>query len=198
MNSPLPFNDTSSVLSFLRSRKSASAKAMGPPGPTPAQLTQILEIAVRVPDHGKLTPWRFILFEGEAREKFGDALRRRWSELHPDHGDESLAFHQGLFTRAPVVIAVVSRAAPHPKIPEWEQKLSAALVCYNILLAATALGFGAQWQTDWPAYDSEMGKIIGLIPPERIAGFLYLGAPTVPYEDRPRPDPMALLTRWNG
>jgi nitroreductase len=198
MNSPPAFNDTSSVLSFLRSRKSGSAKAMGPPGPTPAQLAQILEIAVRVPDHGKLTPWRFILFEGEAREKFGDALKKRWKELHPDHGDESLAFHQGLFTRAPIVIAVVSRAAPHPKIPEWEQKLSAALVCYNILLAAAALGFGAQWQTDWPAYDSEMGKIIGLTLPERIAGFLYLGAPTAPFEERPRPDPMTLLTRWSG
>jgi nitroreductase len=96
------------------------------------------------------------------------------------------------------VIAVVSRAAPHHKIPEWEQKLSAAAVCYNILLAATALGFGAQWQTDWPAYDSEMGKIMGLIPPERIAGFLYLGTPTAPFEERPRPDPMTLLTRWSG
>jgi nitroreductase len=192
------FNDTSSVLSFLRTRKSASAKAMGDPGPLPAELDQILEIAVRVPDHGKLTPWRFILFEGEARARIGERFRRRWRELHPDHGEEALDFYEGLFTRAPVVLAVVSRAAPHPKIPEWEQTLSAAAVCMNVLLAAAALGFGAQWQTEWPAYDRAIASIMGLSDHERIAGFIYLGMPTTPLEERPRPDPAALLTRWSG
>jgi nitroreductase len=192
------FNDTSSVLSFLRTRKSASAKAMGPPGPSAAELDQILDIAVRVPDHGKLAPWRFILFEGEARARIGQRFRRRWHELHPDHGDEALAFHEGLFTRAPAVLGVVSRAAPHPKIPEGEQTLSAAAVCMNVLLAATALGFGAQWQTEWPAYDREIASVMGLSDHERIAGFIYLGTPTLPFEERPRPDPAALLTRWSG
>ena len=189
-------NDTSSVLAFLNSRRSASVKAMGEPGPTPTQLRQILTMAVRVPDHGKLTPWRFILFEGEARAKFGEALVARWREKNPGHGDEVLAFHRGLLLRAPVVVAVVSGAAPHPKIPEWEQTLSAAAVCMNMLLAATALGVGCQWQTDWPAYDAEIAKVMGLAAHERIAGFIYLGTPTAPYEERPRPDPMQLLTRW--
>jgi len=197
MSAP-PFNDTTSVVAFLKTRKSASAKAMGSPGPTPEQLRQILEIAVRVPDHGKLTPWRFILFEGDARSRIGAHFRGRWKELNPSHGEDTLAFHQALFMRAPVVIAVVSRAAPHPKIPEWEQTLSSAAVCMNVLHAASALGIGAQWQTDWPAYDPEMAKAMGLVPPERIAGFIYLGTSTVPLEDRPRPDPMALLTRWTG
>lgn len=192
------FNDTSSVLSFLQTRKSASVKAMGEPGPTPAQLRQILEIAVRVPDHGKLTPWRFVLFEGDERARIGAEFRSRWHGLHPDHGEESLNFHEALFMRAPVVVAVVSRAAPHPKIPEWEQTLSSAAVCMNMLLAAAALGVGAQWQTDWPAYDREIAKIMGLAPHERIAGFVYFGTPTGPLEDRPRPDPMTLLTRWTG
>ncbi|MGQ0484222.1 MAG: nitroreductase family protein [Hyphomicrobiales bacterium] len=189
-------NDTSSVLAFLSSRRSASVKAMGEPGPTPEQLRQILTMAVRVPDHGKLTPWRFILFEGKARVKFGEALARRWKDKNPGHGEEILAFHRGLFLRAPVVIAVVSGAAPHPKIPEWEQTLSAAAVCMNMLLASAALGVGCQWQTDWPAYDAEIAKVMGLAAHEKIAGFIYFGTPTELYEERPRPDPMQRLTRW--
>lgn len=189
-------NDTSSVLDLLRSRKSASAKAMTGPGPTAQQLDQILSCAVRVPDHGKLTPWRFILWEGEARAEFGAALRRRWQALHPEHGAEALAFAQNLFLRAPVVIGVVSRAAPHPKIPEWEQQLSAGAVCMNILYAATALGYACQWNTDWLAYDNGMAAVMGLVAPERIAGLIYLGTAAAPLEDRPRPDPQTLLTRW--
>jgi nitroreductase len=196
--SPSRFNDTSSVLSFLKSRKSASVKAMGEPGPSADEIRQILEIAVRVPDHGKLAPWRFILFDGDARARIGGHFRRRWHELHPDHGEDVLRFHEALFLRAPVVIAVVSRAAPHPKIPEREQTMSAAAVCMNMLLAAAALGVGAQWQTDWPAYDQEIAGIMGLASHERVAGFLYFGTPTAPLEDRPRPDPMALLVRWTG
>ena len=103
-------NDTSSAIALLKTRKSASVKAMGEPGPTPEQLKTILEIAVRVPDHGKLTPWRLVLFEGAARQKFGDIIKVRWQKLHPDHGAESLSFQASLFLRAPTVIAVVSKA----------------------------------------------------------------------------------------
>jgi len=192
----MKFNDNSSGLALLKTRKSGSAKAMGEPGPTPEQLSEILAIAVRVPDHGKLTPWRFILFSGEARARFGAILADRWKTLHTDHGAESLAFQRDLFTRAPMVLAVISRAAPHPKIPEWEQLLSSAAVCQNIVLAASAMGIGAQWQTDWPAYDAEVFKAMGLAPHERVSGFIYLGTPTAPLEERPRPDPATLLTRW--
>lgn len=189
-------NDTSSVLALLHSRKSASVKAMGEPGPTPAQLREILECGVRVPDHGKLTPWRFILFEGDARAAFGEVLRTRWQALNPGHGPETLAFAANMFARAPTVVVVVSTAQPHPKIPEFEQLLSAAAVCQTILLTATALGVGCQWNTDWLAYDPETTKAMGLKPHEKVAGILYLGTPTAPLEDRPRPDPMTLVTRW--
>jgi nitroreductase len=191
-------NDTSSVLSFLATRKSASAKALGNPGPSQEQLEEILAIAVRVPDHGKLTPWRFIVFEGDNRKKIGEKFARRWRDLHPDHGEEMLEYQRRLFLRAPLIIAVVSRAAPHPKIPEWEQMLSAAAVCYNIDLAATAMGFGAQWQTDWIAYDREIAKAMGMTEHERIAGFVYIGTSTAPLEDRPRPDARTLMTRWEA
>lgn len=191
-------NDTSSVLNFLKSRKSGSVKALGVPGPSPTQIDEILEIAVRVPDHGKLNPWRFILFEGDARAKVGEMFAARWKALHPEHGEDSLAFQRGLFIRAPAVIAVVSMAGPHAKIPEWEQLLSSAAVCYNIVLAATALGFHAQWQTDWVAYDTEARAAMGLKSPERVSGLVYIGTSTVPLEERPRPDPQSLLTRWGA
>ena len=191
-------NDTSTALSLLKTRKSASVKAMGEPGPTPDQLKTILEIAVRVPDHGKLTPWRLVLFEGRARADFGDIIKARWQELHPDHGGESLAFQGGLFTRAPSVLVVVSKAGPHVKIPEWEQLLSAGALTQNILLAAAALGVGAQWNTDWIAYDAKIMKAMGLAESEKIVGIVYLGTPQAPLEDRPRPDPQTLITRWQG
>lgn len=189
-------NDTSSVLALLKSRKSASAKAMTAPGPTAAQLSEILNLAVRVPDHGKLAPWRFILWEGDARGAFGEVMKARWHDLHPEHGPDSLAFVKGLFLRAPTVLAVVSAAAEHPKIPVWEQQLSAGAVCMNILLAATAMGIGCQWNTDWVAYDGEIARAMGLKPHEKIAGLIYFGTPSAPLEDRPRPDAASLLTRW--
>lgn len=190
------FNDTSSVLSLLKTRKSASAKAMTEPGPTQGQLAEILACAVRVPDHGKLTPWRFILWEGESRAGFGDVMKARWQALHPEHGEQSLEFARGLFLRAPAILGVVSAAAEHPKIPVWEQQLSAGAVCMNILYAATALGIGCQWNTDWVVYDSEIASAMGLAPHEKLAGLIYLGTPAGTYEDRPRPDPQSLLTRW--
>jgi nitroreductase len=189
-------NDKSSLLAFMRSRKSASAKAMGGPGPNSAQLADMLAIAVRVPDHGKLAPWRFILFEGEARAAVGDAFAARHAALFPNHTAETLAFQRGLFLRAPVVVAVVSTAAPHAKIPVWEQQLSAAAVCYTLVLAAQGHGFDAQWQSDWVAYDEGAKAIMGVTSAEQVAGLVYIGTSTVPLEDRPRPDVGPLLTRW--
>lgn len=190
------FNDTSSVLAFLKTRKSGSAKAMQGPGPSPVQLREMLDIAVRVPDHGKLNPWRFIVFEGEGRAKAGKLFRKRWALKHPEHGEETLDFAANLFMRAPLVVGVVSTAAPHAKIPEWEQQLSAAAVCYNLMLAATALGFSAQWQTDWVAYDKEVTEALGVSATERVAGYIYVGRASAPLEERPRPNPLSLVTRW--
>ncbi len=194
----MPLNDLSSVLAFLKTRKSGSAKAMGGPGPSQAQIDDMLEIAVRVPDHGKLAPWRFVLFEGEARAAAGEKFAMRWHHLHPGHGDDALAFQRGILMRAPVVIAVISRTGPHAKIPQWERTLSSAAVCYNIVLAATAMGFAAQWQTDWIAYDAGAKSVIGCAEEEAIAGLVYIGTATAPLEDRPRPDAASLVTRWTA
>lgn len=190
------FNDTSSLLAFLKSRKSASAKAMIPPGPTPEQLTEMLQLAVRVPDHGKLTPWRFISFIAEARHDVGVAFAARWQVLHPEHSADSLAFQAGLFTRAPLVVTVVSTAAEHAKIPVWEQQMSAAAVCFNLVLAAQALGFDAQWQSDWVAYDDGAKAAMGLTAREAVAGIIYIGTTSATLEDRPRPHVEQLHTQW--
>jgi len=198
MGAMTQFNDTSSLLAFLRSRKSASAKAMTGPGPSATQLDEMLALAVRVPDHGKLAPWRFVSFEGGARAEVGKAFAARWKVLHPEHGEESLKFVGNLFMRAPLVVAVISTASEHAKIPVWEQQLSAAAVCFNLVLAAQAHGFDAQWQTDWLAYDHEAKAAMGLAPHESIAGLIYVGRTSAALEDRPRPDAAALHTRWGA
>jgi nitroreductase len=191
-------NDRSSLLSFLKTRKSASAKAMSGPGPDDAQLADILSIAVRVPDHGKLNPWRFILFNGEARARVGALFASRYEDLHPDYPSDSITFQKGLFTRAPAVVAVVSTAADHAKIPVWEQLMSSAAVCFNMVLAAQALGFDAQWQSDWVAYDEGAKSAMGITPQEKVAGLIYIGTSAVPLEDRPRPDAKVLTTHWGA
>lgn len=190
-------NDTSDALSLLETRRSASAKAMTGPGPSGKQLDRLLNIAVRVPDHGKLTPWRFIVFEGEARERAGQIVVDRYRELQPGHGEETLEVQRNMFSRAPCVVGVVSTAATdHPKIPEWEQLMSAGAVCQNLLVAATAMGLGAQWISGWFGYDRPVLAALGLADSERIAGFIYLGTPAQLQEDRPRPEPASMTTRF--
>ena len=193
-----PFNDTSSLLAFLKSRKSASAKSMKGPGPDSAQLAEMLQLAVRVPDHGKLAPWRFVVFADSARMAIGEKFKTRWQHLHPDHGPESLDFQAELFVRAPMVVAVVSTAAQHAKIPVWEQQLSAAAVSFNLVISAQAFGFDAQWQTDWVAYDAVAKLAMGIAVDELVAGLVYIGKSAVPLEDRPRPDAAALTTMWSA
>lgn len=192
------FNDTSSLLAFLKTRKSASAKAMGGEAPTAAQIDEMLELATRVPDHGKLAPWRFVIFQGNAREGIGAKFKARWAELNPTHSEDSLSFQAGLFARAPLVIVVVSSPQQHPKIPLWEQQMSAAAVSFNLELAAQAMGFDVQWQTDWVAYDDGAKAAMGIKPEESVAGIIYVGKTSVPLEDRPRPEVAKLVTHWSA
>ncbi len=189
-------NDLSSPLRLLQTRRSALAKMMGGPGPDAQQIDQLLEMAVRVPDHGKLSPWRFIVFAGEGRAAMGDVLAARWRELYPEHGDETVEQQRQTFLRAPVVIAVVSSITDTVKIPQWEQELSAGALCQNLLLGATAMGFGCQWISGWCAFDREVLQKVGLAPHENIAGFIYVGTADDGLSDRPRPDHKALTTHW--
>jgi nitroreductase len=183
------------TMELLLSRRSGSAKAMTGPGPDAEQLRHILAAAVRVPDHGKLAPWRFLLFEGEGRERMGAVLAEA-IQTERDITPERVAQERARFLRAPLVIGVVSRSREQIPIPLWEQQLSAGAVCQTILIAAHALGFVANWISEWCAYHPLVLERLGLKPGERIAGYIYLGHPAVPLEDRPRPDIDAITTRF--
>jgi nitroreductase len=182
-------------LDLVLSRRSGSAKTMTGPGPDSAQLRQILAAGVRVPDHGKLAPWRFIVFEGDGRVRMGALLAEAMSQ-EKDSSPERAALEKERFLRAPMVIGVVSRIRDLIPIPVWEQQLSAGAVCQNILTAAHALGFVANWITEWPAYHPYVQDRLGLKPGERIAGFIYIGQTAVALQDRPRPDIDVLTTRF--
>ena len=192
-------NDTASgTLGLLLTRRSGSAKAMTAPGPDADELRRILAAGMRAPDHGKLAPWRFILFEGEARHGMGRLLVEVLRENEPQASEERVALERNRFVRAPVVIAVVSRVREDIPIPVWEQELSAGAVCQNILVAAHATGFVANWITEWYAYDTRVKERLGLKSGERIAGYIYIGTSAAPLEERVRPNPDALVTRFEG
>jgi len=182
------------ALDLLLSRRSGSAKAMTGPGPSKKQLADILLAGARVPDHGKLFPWRFIVFEGEGRERFADILVNALAQdgAAPGLIDEWRA----RITGAPVVIGVVSSARELIKIPVWEQELSAGAVCQNLLIAAHAQGFVANWLTEWYAYHPIVKQKIGLKPGERMAGFIYIGIAKDELQERPRPDMSRIVTHF--
>lgn len=184
------------ALELLKTRKSISAPFLAEPGPGDGELDEILAIASRVPDHGKLAPWRFILFRGDAGRKAGEMLAELFARKNPDADDKALEEERKRLAQAPLVVAVVSTAAPHVKIPEFEQVLSAGNAAMNILLAAQALGYAGQWTTGWIAYDEEAGRILGLRPGERFVGFVHLGTSTVPATDRPRPALADIVSEW--
>lgn len=184
------------ALDLLKTRKSISAPFLSAPPPSDSELAEILTIASRVPDHGKLTPWRFILFKGEAGRKAGEALAKLFAAKNPEADETKLEEERKRLAQAPLVVAVVSRAAPHPKIPEFEQLLSAGNAAMNVVLAAHALGYAAQWTTGWIAYDEEAGGILGLQSGERFVGFIHIGTPTAPPTDRPRPSFADVVSEW--
>lgn len=183
----------------LLTRRSVTAANLGEPGPDRNTLERILASAVRVPDHGKLTPWRLIVLQDEARSRLGDVLAEAFRRQNPDAKAKLVEFERNRFTRVPVVVAVVSSpTVPHPKIPEWEQILSAGAVCQNLLLAAGAHGFSGQWLSEWYAYDGQVLDALGLTPHEKIAGFVYLGTAQCTPVERDRPDMAGIVRYMSG
>ena len=183
-------------LHVLDTRRSVPSKQLGEPGPDHATLLRMLASAVRVPDHGKLVPFRFIRLQGEARHALGDLLAARTLHLQPDAADAVVEKDRARFSYAPVIVTVVARLTPGHKVPEQEQLLTAGSVCFALLQAAQALGFGAQWLTGWMAYDDAVAATLGLSADERIAGFIHIGTPKMEAPERERPDPALLLTDW--
>ena len=186
-------NDT---IEFLKTRRSVKPREMGGQGPSPGELETILTIGARVPDHGKLAPWRFIVFEGDARARAGSVIAQVFAKKNPAAPQAEVEIEKLRLMEAPLVIAVVSLTRPHPKVPPWEQELSAGAACMNIVIAATAMGYAANWLTGWFAFDRDVLDGLGLTADEKIAGFIHIGTRSKPNEDRPRPALGDIVTRF--
>ena len=187
----LPVVASPEALRFLALRRSTSAMSLGAPGPAGGQITDLLRLAARVPDHGKLAPWRFIVLDGGDKADFADRLE----QLALERGEPLLAAKLAKLKAPPLAMVVVSSPRPG-SIPEWEQVLSAGAVCTTLVSAALAMGFGANWITDWYSYDAGATAILGLQAGERVAGFVMLGTPREGPQERERPPLDPLVTRW--
>lgn len=183
-------------LQALDARRSVPSKQLGEPGPDEDTLLRMLTSAVRVPDHGKLVPFRFLRISGDARHALGDFLAERTQAADPLAPPAVVEKDRNRLSDAPLVIVVVATLRPEHKVPEQEQLLTAGCVCFALLQAAQAHGFGAQWLTAWMAYDPAVTGYLGLGENERIAGFIHVGTPRMQVPERERPDPRALLRDW--
>jgi len=180
----------------LLTRRSVGQAFLAEPAPTGDDLQTLLTIATRVPDHGKLAPWRLVIFSGDARVAAGEKLAEIAKRKRPEIDEAGLEIERRQFLPAPLVIGVVSTAKPHVKIPEFEQLLSAGNVAFNLVHGAYALGYAATWITRWYTFDAEAAAALGAKEGERFVGFVHIGTPTTTIEDRPRPDLAEIVTEW--
>lgn len=184
------------TLALLEARRSLPLRALLAPGPTADELDRMLAIAARVPDHGRLVPWRFIVLEGEARALAGERLDALYVRQNPDLAPDKARMWRDYLLRAPLTVVVVSRPDPAAKVPELNQVLSAGAACMNLVVAATALGYSALWLLKWPGRDPEAAALLGVTAAEKVAGFIHIGRPATRPDDRPRPPLADVVTRW--
>lgn len=191
------FNDTTNPLSLLLSRRSGKPRDMIAPGPDADQLGRILQAASRVPDHGKLAPWRFVIVDSDQRAALSDRLVAAYRAEKPDAGKLEIEAMQQFAHQAPSLVVVLSCPVTSSKIPVWEQELSAGAACMQLLNAAHAQGFVGGWLTGWPAYSEQVRNAFGSAG-ERIAGFIFIGTPGRDLEERPRPEISGIVQRWSA
>ena len=188
----------SPIIDFMQKRNSAPIPELREPAPNDAEIETMIRIATRVPDHGRLAPWRFILYRGKAREEIGEKLaelaEKREGPLTEARRNQELT----RLSRAPLVIGVISSPKENPKIPQWEMFLSGGAAAMSLVLAANALGYGTNWITNWYSDVEEGRRILGLAPHERVVGFIHMGSYEGPAPERPRPDPSALYADYSG
>jgi nitroreductase len=188
-------HESQEMLSLLARRRSTKVGHLIEPGPSEEQINALLRLAARVPDHGKLGPWRFVVIAGDARARAGEVLARVIAK-YEGVDDSRLAAARGLLQRAPLCVMVVSSPVSSPKVPDWEQVLSSAAVCYGLLISAHAMGFAGCWLTEWPTYDARARTALGLKEHERIAGFVYFGTASEPAAERFRADVASRVSRF--
>ncbi len=189
------FNDLTSPLALLESRRSGRPRDLGPPGPSPDELDRMLRIAIRSPDHGKLHPWRFVYVPADRRADFAALLDRAYRVDNPTPGRLELEANARFAQQAPVLIVALSSPIAGHKIPVWEQELSCGAACMNLCHAAHAMGYAAGWVTGWAAYSATVLEAFGR-EGERIAGFIFIGTPDTQLEERLRPEPDEVISDW--
>jgi len=182
----------------LHQRRSVPSRLLDDPAPSDEALIDLLKVASRVPDHGALTPWRFLRIRRQQGADLGELLAERTLELEPETPAAALTKERGRFVQAPLVIAVIGCYQQPHRIPLVEQQLTVGCVCFNLLQAAQAAGFGAQWLTSWAAYDPSIRAALGIAENEAVVGFIHIGTPREQIGERPRPDPSARLTDWSA
>jgi nitroreductase len=193
------FNDLSSPAALLATRRSGKARDMIAPGPDAAQLDAVLAAAMRVPDHGKLAPWRLVVVDADRRDAFAALLTRAYRAEKPTAGRLEIETMESFARQAPCLIALLSTPVQPHKIPLWEQQLSAGAVAMQLLNAAHAHGFVGNWLTGWPANSADiLASLGGSGPEDRIVGFFFIGTPAHELEERPRPDPASVIRHWRG
>ena len=195
MEHPAQFNDATTPLSLLATRRSGKPRDMVAPGPSPAQLRTMLEAAIRVPDHGKLAPWRFVIVDAAQRARLMQVIVDAYRAERPDAGRLEIEAMEQFAGQAPTLVVVLSSPVAESKIPRWEQELSAGAAIMNLLIAASAQGFVGGWLTGWPAYNEAVRNAFGGSH-ERIAGFLFIGTPSRALDERPRPAYGAVVQNW--
>lgn len=193
----MTFNDRSTPLTLLRTRRSGKPRDLGTPGPELAALHDMIAIAARTPDHGKLNPWRFVIVPDDQRDALAARLGAIVAADHPGATPRDIEAATQFARQAPALVVVLSAPVPGHKIPMWEQELSAGAACMNLLHAAHAMGFAGSWITGWAAYSDAVRDLFGAAP-ERIAGFVFIGTPQQPLEERPRADPRTITHLWNN
>ena len=187
------------AIELLRTRRSVLARNLGEPGPGPEELDLILEAGMRVPDHGKIGPWRIQVISKSGQAALGDLCAELFSKQHGERANpKMIEFERNRLQRAPVLLAVTARVQVPHKIPELEQRLSGGALCMNVLNAAHALGYGAQWLTEWPAFDGEVKQMLGHDPETDIIGFIYIGTAVQPSAPRDRPTAEVVVSEWTG
>lgn len=186
------------ALDFLDQRQSTPSRLLGEPGPSDAQVMRMLATAIRVPDHGRLSPWRFLRIRGDRRDALGQTLLAIYRDEHPDATQAAFDKERNRFANAPEIIAVIGRITLDHKVPVLEQRLSGGAVCFQLLLAAQAMNFGAQWLTGWAAYNPRVHAALGLAGNEEILGFMHIGTPAGSLPDHQRPDVATLVDDWRA
>jgi nitroreductase len=191
------FNDLSSPLSLLATRRSGKPRDLAAPSPSHAQLVEMIALAGRTPDHGKLAPWRFVIVGDDRRDALAALLVAAYRAERPAAGRAEIEAMEQFARQAPALVVALSSPRPDSHIPMWEQELSAGAACMNLLHAVHAHGFAGGWLTGWPAFSDRVRDAFG-VAPERIAGFVFIGTPSRALEERPRPDATRLWSDWQG